>query len=227
LSRRYLFILPAYMLLAVLCTDVLADPFEYGSNCSAPLQEDRNQWLSAVNEGSVETGKPEPGIRAVKPRGNKARSLATALAVDLLLPGGGHFLYGRYLLGAGVCALKTSGAYAIFYYYRDWQYRRSLYYAARRANERLDPSHILEFRDPDGGYKTVRDYKHEYDRAAQHVTFAVIANAALYTVSILLTYDHVRRANEDAIPLFEISRESDILNQAGHEIYYIGCTRRL
>ncbi len=133
------------------------------------------------------------------------------IALDIL-PGAGHFYTGHYYYGIVFATLKIAGAYSIYYYWRYWDYRRSLYRSARDANRKLDPDHDLLFDDPDGGYKTVEEMKHEYDRAAHYFTLAVIGNVVVYAASALFTWMHVREINEKSIPVFDIQYSSATFN---------------
>ncbi len=129
---------------------------------------------------------------------------APAIVALDILPGAGHFYTGHHYYGIVFATLKIAGAYSIYYYWRYWDYRRSLYRSARDANRKLDPDHDLLLDDPDGGYKTVEEMKHEYDRAAHYFTLAVIGNVAVYVASALFTWMHVREINEKSIPVFDI-----------------------
>jgi hypothetical protein len=153
----------------------------------------------------------DQGIRDITPLKKEKISVAEAMAVDLAIPGGGALYYKDYYFGIGFAALKIAGAYLIYYSYRDWEFRRSLYYSARAANQSMDPNHELQFKVPGGGYKTVEELKHDYDRAAQRITFSAIATAAVYAASLLVTYSKVEKINESAVPSFEISCSCDRL----------------
>ncbi|MGB4268624.1 MAG: hypothetical protein WBK20_05520 [Spirochaetota bacterium] len=128
-------------------------------------------------------------------------SLWKALAWDVL-PGGGHMYTGDYEYAAVFASLKISGVYAIYYYYNYWQYRGSLYRSAKKANEAIDPYHDLLFKDPEGGYKTVKEFGYAYDRAAHYFTLSILANAAIYITSWLFTWYHVQEINETRQPTY-------------------------
>ncbi|MDH7554239.1 MAG: hypothetical protein QHH74_11345 [Spirochaetota bacterium] len=128
-------------------------------------------------------------------------SLWKALAWDVL-PGGGHMYTGHYEYAAVFAGLKISGVYAMYYYYNYWQYRGSLYRSAKKANEAIDPEHDLLFKDPEGGYKTVKEFGYAYDRAAHYFTLSILANAAIYITSWLCTWYHVQEINESRQPTY-------------------------
>lgn len=137
--------------------------------------------------------------------------MATALALDLVLPGGGHFYAGNMYAGYFFAGAKLFAAYLIYFSYRDWVYRKSLYRAAKKANAEIDPNHELEFEHPEGGYNTVEEFRRDYDRAAQRITFSALGTAALYSVSLLVTYHSVKKINERHIPTFEIGYSRGII----------------
>ena len=167
--------------------------------------------------GSDETVHAGECINNLTPQGGEKVSLRKALLLDLLVPGGGHFYTGNTGFGITFASLKVIGLWSLYYCYSDWKYRRSLYYSARDANESMDPDHRLYFEDPDGGYKTVDEYERDYDRAAQRITFAVLANVLVYASSMIFTYYHVVRINENAVPTFEI-QYSCANNVSGTEV---------
>jgi hypothetical protein len=131
-------------------------------------------------------------------------SMAKVLAIDLIVPGGGHYYLNNYYLGVTFGLLKFGCIYSVYYFYQDWKYRRSLYQSARKANESLDPAHELYFKDPDGGYTTAAGLKRGYDRAVQKVTFSAIATAVVYMTSLFINYVNVSKINEKGLPSFEI-----------------------
>lgn len=150
----------------------------------------------------------EPGrgkaLYDLPPRTGREISVSNALLLDVLVPGGGHFYTDELALGITFAGLKVLGAYSVYYSYKDWKYRRSLYYSARRANQEMDPEHELAYESPDGSYKTEREYKRDYDRAAQRITFSILANVLIYSASLYITYKNVEKINERALPTFEI-----------------------
>ena len=150
------------------------------------------------------TDAPRGEARDLVPAVREEISMPALLMLDLAVPGGGHFYLGNEYAGYSFLALKVLGAYSIYYCYRDWQYRRSLYRAARRANAQIDPDHALEFEDPNGGYNTVEEFRRDYDRAAQRITFSVLANVAVYAVSLMMTYQAVKKINTESLPTFEL-----------------------
>ncbi len=173
-------------------------------------------FVYAETAGDTRAGsRAEEGVSALAPMRAPEKSLATALLLDLAVPGGGHFYTGDTYTGVTFAALKVVGAYMIYYCYADWKYRRSLYRASRRANENIDPGHRLEFEDPEGGYMTVDDYRRGYDRAAQRFTFSILANAALYVVSAAFVWYRVTEINENAVPTFELQHSRDTFDLGG------------
>lgn len=132
---------------------------------------------------------------------DKPVSVWKALAWDIL-PGGGHIYTSHYEYAFVFASLKISGAYAMYYCYNYWNYRASLYRSAKKANEQLDPTHELLFKDPEAGYKTVKEFGYAYDRAAHYFTLSIIANAAIYVTSWLFTWYHVQKINENRQPTY-------------------------
>lgn len=191
-------------------------------------------YFYAMDSGNGE-GEPQTenaanrrdGIYNLTPGGGEKVSLTEALVLDLLVPGGGHFYTGNTGLGVTFASLKVIGLWSLYYCYSDWKYRRSLYYSARDANESIDPDHRLEFEDPEGGYKTVDEYERDYDRAAQRITFSILANVLVYAASMIFTYYNVMQINENAVPTFEIryscannEHEGEALLTAGYTYRY-------
>jgi len=175
-------------------------------------------------------GSPNGGGRAemrdLRPSVRERVSMPAVLLLDLAVPGGGHFYMGNEYTGYTFLALKILGAYSVYYCYHDWKYRRSLYRAARRANAEIDPDHALEFEDPHGGYNTVEEYRRDYDRAAQRITFSVIANVAVYAASLVMTYQAVKKNNDDALPTFELQYSRATLTDGGGMELSMTVTRR-
>lgn len=169
---------------------------------STPRMRGEDHRESRVITERTQTKEASPGA-TFEVRRDREVSMANALLLDLAVPGGGHFYTGATGAGVTFATLKVIGAFAVYYCYRDWKYRRSLYRAARRANDEIDPAHRIEFEDPDGGYMSADDYEKEYDRAAQRITFAVLANAVLYSASLLSVWHRVNGLNENAIPTFD------------------------
>jgi hypothetical protein len=169
----------------------------------------------------------EKEIDNLIPEGKERISLGTAITLDIVIPGGGHFYTGNYYQGLTFIALKLLGAYSIYYFYQDWRYSRSLYYASRRANESIDPYHELEFQDPDGGYKTVEEYRREYDKAVQRITFAIIATATIYITSVIFVYFDVKEINERAVPTFDLQYSCDKINGSIDGVISISYTLRM
>lgn len=167
---------------------------------------------------STPDGRGEEYLRDITPEQGEGVSMAAALTLDLIVPGGGHFYVGNIYSGYFFAGAKLLAAYCIYFSYRDWIYRRSLYRAAKRANAEIDPNHELEFESPEGGYNTVEEFRRDYDRAAQRITFSVLGTAALYTVSMILTYHSVKKINERRIPAFEIGYYRGIIGDGGEDV---------
>lgn len=180
---------------------------ETGSETGTGGTESREAGKSPAGERKKEVKSGDSGggqTWDLQPSRRENVSMPAVLLLDLAVPGGGHFYLGNEYAGYSFLALKALGAYTVYYCYRDWQYRRSLYRAARRANEQMDPEHALEFEDPHGGYNTVEEFRRDYDRAAQRITFSVIANVAVYAVSLMITYQAVKKINTESLPTFEL-----------------------
>ncbi len=174
---------------------------------SSVVSEDKP--VSIVRKKKPEKGR-DNAIDDMVPVNKSYMSLPLLLGLDLLVPGGGHFYRGSYWLGGGFVVLKAAGAYSIYHFYQKWDYRRSLYVAAKKANENLDPEHQLLFLTPDGNYRSVNDLKHSYDRAAQQITFAVVANVLLYSASLIINYVYYQRSAGDALPTFNVSFSASV-----------------
>jgi len=182
------------------------------------------QNKKAAEPALRKSGKHE--IEDLNPSAGEEVSLFMALTLDVTVPGGGHFYTGDYYWGITFCALKLLGVYSVYYFYQEWQFRRSLYNSSKRANEEMDPSHDLEFEDPEGGHKTVEEFRREYDAAAQRITFAILATLAVYTTSAILVYFKVKRINEKVIPTFPLQVNSTIIPDTREDILSMGYTRR-
>lgn len=152
-------------------------------------------------------------------------SMFNTIAIDIIVPGGGHFYRESYITGGVFAVLKMGGAWLCYYYYREWDYSRSLYFSAKKANKSIDPHHELYFAEPNGSYKTVKEYKREYDAAAQRITFAALGNAIVYAASILINYHAVRSANEKNLPSFDAAFR--ISPETSEEILYFTCYHRI
>jgi hypothetical protein len=172
------------------------------------------------------SGEPDEYLRDIAPERAGGVSMATALALDLIVPGGGHFYCGNVYTGYVFAGVKLFAGYLVYYSYRDWVYRRSLYRAAKRANAEIDPNHELEFEEPGGGYNTVEEFRRDYDRAAQKITFSVLGTAAVYAVSLLMTYHSVQKINADCVPTFEIGYFRDILGTSTEDMITFSVIRR-
>ncbi len=150
-------------------------------------------------------------------------SLYKALAYDIV-PGGGHIYTGHYEYAAVFATLKISGVYAMYYYYNYWHYRGSLYRSAKKANAAIGPEHDLQFKDPEGGYKTVKEFRQAYDRAAHYFTLSVAANVAIYVTSWLMTLYHVQQINEKRQPAYIGFAAHVLLDADAYGTVYAGYT---
>lgn len=160
----------------------------------------------------------------VEPIKSEGISLSTALLMDLIIPGGGHFYTNNIYVGYLFASLKLFSIYCIYYSYREWIYRRSLYSSAQHANEQIDPLHELEFELPEGGYNTVEEFHRDYDRAAQKITFSVLGTVVVYVVSGIVVYHNVQKINIQRIPTFEVSYAGNICENEKSIMLFI--TRR-
>lgn len=176
---------------------------------NAGLSEDHGKREKALMTGKKDPGNFSGEIRNIEPLKSDGISIMGALALDLVIPGGGCLYYKNYYYGAFFAALKLASVYSIYYFYNDRRYRASLYFSAKKANEAIDPYHKLYFKSPGGSYKSVSDYKHDYDRASQNIVFSVISCVLVYSASLLLTYSYVKNFNDRAIPAFEFSFFND------------------
>ncbi len=116
-------------------------------------------------------------------------SVLKTVAVDLLVPGGGHFYRGDYAWGFSFMLMKIGGFYSVYYLYGQWKDRESHYNSAKSSS-------LLS--------GDAEHYKREYDRAAQYVTFAVVGNIIIYTASIIMNLNSVKKNNENAYPTFDL-----------------------
>lgn len=164
------------------------------------------------------TGGDDEYVRDITPDRGEGVSMTAALVLDLVVPGGGHFYLGNMYSGYFFAGAKILAAYLVYFSYHDWVYRRSLYRAAKRANAEIDPNHELEFEDPGGEYKTVEEFRRDYDRAAQRITFSVLGSAAIYTISLLVTYHSVQKINSRRIPTFEIGYSRGIFGYGREDV---------
>lgn len=183
-------------------------------------------FLSWNARAESASGRSEEYLRDITPEQSGGVSMATALALDFFVPGGGHFYTGNMYTGYVFAGAKLFAAYLIYFSYRDWMYRKSLFRAAKRANAEIDPNHELEFEHPEGGYHTVEEFRRDYDRAAQRFTFSILGTAALYSVSLLMTYNAVHKINERRIPVFEIGYSRAILQSGEEDIIMVSFNGR-
>ena len=186
-----------------------------------------NEYIHGESDHILVKGDKEVAIDNIVPQEGERISYFTVFALDLAVPGGGHFYINNYYLGLSFAVLKLFGLYSIYYFYNDWEYKRSLYYAAKRADESVDPNHNLEFKDPDGGYKSVKEYRRDYDRAAQNITFAVLANVVLYVSSLTFLYFNVKELNERSYPLFEFQYNRAKFEDITDDIYSFSFVYRI
>ncbi|MGL4369743.1 MAG: hypothetical protein ACRCUT_08755, partial [Spirochaetota bacterium] len=100
--------------------------------------------------------------------------------------------------------IKTGGACAAWYLFRQWQNAEKDYRAADKARNSLGLSADDDFAGADGRSRSANDYKRDYDRQAQYCTMVLLGNAAVYTVSWLLVWRFCERAGEKAIPAFDV-----------------------
>lgn len=184
--------------------------------------KDRNNSVEDLND--VENNARE--IDDLIPEKNESIDLLSVLAIDLAVPGGGHYYINNLYSSILFAFLKVSGACSIYYYYNDWNYKRSLYYAAKRADEDIDPHHNLQFSDSDGKYRTVNDYKKRYDRAAQYITFAILTNITIYISSLIILYFKVQEINESSLPTFEVKYSFNELQNIKYGVVSIKYTYR-
>lgn len=167
----------------------------------------------ARNNGMLVDDAEDVNVQVKQHETEEGDMLCTPAIIALdILPGAGHFYTGHYYHGVFFATLKVVGAYTLYYYWHYWDYRRSIYRSARDANQDIDPHHDLQFKDPDGGYRTVEEMKHEYDRAAHYFTLAIIGNVAVYAASAVFTWLHVRDINENRLPVFDIQYSSATFN---------------
>jgi hypothetical protein len=162
-------------------------------------QEKRQRTKSASDEAGKNIE-----VYDVIPAKEEKVSMATVLALDFFVPGGGHYYLNNYYMGVTFGLLKVGCIYSIYYFYQDWKFRKSLYHSAKKANETMDPAHVLYFKDPDGGYTTAAGLKRGYDRAVQKITFSAIATAVVFMTSLVINYVNVSKINEKGMPSFEI-----------------------
>ncbi|MDY6935499.1 MAG: hypothetical protein SVZ03_14895 [Spirochaetota bacterium] len=150
----------------------------------------------------LESGNSLTEIDDIIPITRDRISHTKAFALDLLLPGGGHFYIRNYYMGAIFGIIKVLGGYYIYYGYRDWKDKRSEYNNSRRVYEY---SEFLKMNDYTyaASFEAEKN-KRDYDRAAQRITFIVLANTSVYISSLLLTYYNIRKINEKSIPTFEL-----------------------
>ncbi len=124
------------------------------------------------------------------PRVRTGYSYIKVFAFDLLIPGGGHFYQENYYTGAVFASLKVLGGCALYYYYHKINVKRDVYHDSQS--------------DPSSSEKDILNNKRDFERAHQHVAFAVLGNAALYLTSLFVSYSSLKSVNENSIPTFEL-----------------------
>ena len=159
------------------------------------------QIVDANLMNSSTAGKPEPGIDDRIPQIKSGHSYLKVLSIDLLVPGGGHFYLGNYYSGAVFAGLKVISVFSFYYFYNDLEKKRDDYHSLQK--------------DPSAGYSQIEKYRLEYERAHQHVAFAVIGTAAAYISSLIFNYSDIKIINERAIPAFDFGFSSPYGASAG------------
>lgn len=145
----------------------------------------------------------------IPPEKKESISTMGIVAIDLLIPGGGFFYRGEHIHGTVFAVLKISSLYSLYYFYHDYKYRDSLYRSAKRANAAADPGHVLYFKDPDGGYKSVYEFKMDRERSAENIVLTAAANVFIYAVSVVLNLEGIEPESGGAIPSFNYALSID------------------
>jgi hypothetical protein len=127
----------------------------------------------------AETSAQEKPVIERLPVAQQGVSTSRAMIFDLF-PGGGHFYLENSGNGIMFALLKTGGAAASFYFYRDWK--------SKQKNE-----------------NTGADSKKASDRAAQKFTFSILGGIAVHIISWSVVYSDCQEINRSARPVFEIS----------------------
>ena len=140
------------------------------------------------------------------PQINPGHSYLKGLSIDLLVPGGGHFYLGNYYSGALFAGLKIIGVLSLYYYYNDLEKKRDNYNSIRQ--------------DPSAGTDKIEGDKLEYERAHQHVAFAVIGTAAAYLSSLIFNYTDLKIFNEKSIPAFDYKYSLDRGSSGGDQEFF-------
>ena len=132
------------IIIIYLCISTLAVPALYGEeSVRSEIIKDADALRRDEAKASVVTPKERAAesdvheIYTITPRVRSGCSMTTALALDAVFPGGGHFYTGNTYTGFTFLALKVLGACSFYYYYMEWKYSRSLYDASKKANENL------------------------------------------------------------------------------------------
>ena len=133
--------------------------------------------------------KRDAGVENIEIHRTAGISMTATLALDVALPGGGHFYRGDYLNGFIFFSLKAAGAYSVYYFTGRKETALSDYRSARRS----------------GGVEGSPEKERlRYDRAAQLVTFSFIGNLMIYFISASINYNRVMKMNENSYPSFDI-----------------------
>ena len=69
-----------------------------------------------LNNSSVESSND---IVDITPRSSEGVSMAAAITLDLVVPGGGHFYLGHIGYGTGFLFLKAASIYLIYHFFRE------------------------------------------------------------------------------------------------------------
>jgi hypothetical protein len=164
------------------------------------------------------------GLINLTPQNSPEVNTAGVILFDLIVPGGGHFYRGDYFNGILFASLKVPAYYSLYYFYKEMEYRESLYLSAKSAANSLDPHKPIYFKDPDGGYKTAGEFKQSYERASQNLVFSAAANVLICAASIIVNINALDMLNESAIPSFYYS-SGFADEQTDHKIIFCYDTR--
>ncbi len=157
----------------------------------------KNDFI-AIGEDAGSSGyEVDERIPDVKTR----HSILKVFMFDILAPGYGHFYFKNYYWGFTFIALKLLCAYSFYYSYKELGDKRSTYYDSKRVYNACYNEFPLWRRLSD---ETVQNHKRVYDRAQQHVTFAILGNISVYLSSLILSYMNLKKLNENSIPTFEL-----------------------
>ncbi|HEY1405696.1 MAG TPA: hypothetical protein VF857_03720 [Spirochaetota bacterium] len=155
------------------------------------------------------------------PQKENGVSTGKALMCDLL-PGGGHFYLGDYWRGTIFATGKLGGYGALYYFYGLYQERKQNYNRAVRTRNSLGVSSSTPIKGPDGRTRSTNGYKKDYDRSVQWMTFSVVGNVAIQTISMIMVYGRCQEINRETIPSFDVA----ILRDDKGPLVYCGLTAR-